>query len=63
VAVEGNALLESTMVTYTQQAPLPMTLNSGSKVVLKLLNYDGDEVLIEGVDVFALEPGSSVATA
>ncbi len=62
VAVEGNALLESTMVNYTQQAPLPMNLYTGSTVVLKLLNYDGDEVLIEGVDVFELEPDSSVAT-
>ena len=49
----GNALLETTRGTsISQEAPFPATLASGSNVTLTLLDYDGDEFLIDGVKVY-----------
>ncbi|OJJ47329.1 hypothetical protein ASPZODRAFT_65375 [Penicilliopsis zonata CBS 506.65] len=52
VAVAGNVLIESTIAVYTQQAPIPLTLSEGDEVVISLLNWNGDSVLIEGVDIY-----------
>jgi len=53
VAIEGSALIETTRnTTISQASPLPATLAEGSEVVLTLLDYNGDEVLIEGVKVY-----------
>lgn len=52
-AVNGTALLETTRATtISQQAPFPMTLAEGSKVVLKLLDFDGTQFLVDGVDIY-----------
>lgn len=58
--VKGNVLLESSVADSTQQAPLPLNLPKGAKVVITLLDWNGDEVLIKGVNIYPLEPGSSV---
>lgn len=51
--LEGNALLETSRVSnVTQEAPFPMTLGSGSNVTLSLLDYDGINLLIDGVKVY-----------
>lgn len=55
-AVDGSALLETTRVTnVSQEAPFPMTLADGSKVVLSLLDFDGVEFLVDGVKVYDYE--------
>lgn len=59
--VAGNVLLESTMQDYTQQAAFPVSLWPGARVTISLLDWNGDEVLVEGVDFYPLEPGSSVS--
>lgn len=52
-AVEGWASLETTRAnTFAQRAPLPMTLKSGSKVELKLVDFDGTAFLVDGVEVY-----------
>ncbi|KAF2163756.1 glycoside hydrolase family 43 protein [Zasmidium cellare ATCC 36951] len=52
-AVNGTALLETTRATtMSQQAPIPLTLAEGSEVVLKLLNFDGTQFLVDGVQVY-----------
>lgn len=52
-AVNGTALLETTRATtISQQAPFPMTLAEGSEVVLKLLDFDGTQFLVDGVQVY-----------
>lgn len=51
--LEGNALLETSRVNnVTQEAPLPMKLATGSKVILSLLDYDGNDLLIDGVKIY-----------
>ena len=53
VAANGSALLETSILTnVTQEAPYPMALAEGTKVVLTLLDYDGDELLIDGIKVY-----------
>ena len=52
--VEGWALLETTRAqTFAQRAPLPLKLEEGSEVVLKMAE-SGLEVRIEGVEVYDL---------
>lgn len=52
-AVNGTALMETTRAdTISQRAPLPMTLAEGSEVVLKLLNSDATQFLVDGVEVY-----------
>lgn len=52
-ASNGSALLETTIgTTLYEEAPLPVTLASGSEVVLSLLDYNGTELLIKGVKVY-----------
>lgn len=51
--VNGTALLETTRATtISQQAPLPMTLAEGSEVVLTLLDFDGTQFLVDGVQIY-----------
>ncbi|KAI5356632.1 putative glycoside hydrolase, family 43 [Septoria linicola] len=51
-AVEGWALLETTRAqTFAQRAPLPLSLKSGSEVVLKMAE-SGLEVRVDAVEVY-----------
>lgn len=55
----GNALLETTIGTnVSQESPFPVTLISGSSVSLTLLDYDGDEFLVDSVKVYDLAESS-----
>ena len=52
-ALEGNALLETSRVNnVTQEAPFQMKLAADSKVVLTLLDYDDNDLLIDGVKIY-----------
>lgn len=53
IAADGNALLETTRnTTVTQEAPFPVTLANGDNVALRLLDYDGNTFLVDGVKVY-----------
>ena len=49
----GNALLETSRTTgVAQEAPFPVELASGDDVSLRLLNWDGNAFLIDGVKIY-----------
>lgn len=49
----GWALLETTRAeTFAQRAPLPLTVKSGSEVVLRLVDYDGTSFRVDGLQIF-----------
>lgn len=62
VPAKGYALLESSQDNYKQQAAIPLKLQKGSTTTMNLVQWDGSEVLIEGVRVYELLSGSSVAS-
>lgn len=53
VMAKESAALESCMANYTQLAPLTLNLPKDATVELKLLDWNGDEVLVSGVQVYS----------
>jgi hypothetical protein len=52
-AVEGNALVEtSRSTTFAQEVPFPVKLESGDDVEFRLLDWDGNAFLVDGVKVY-----------
>lgn len=53
VASSGSALMETSRSdTIAQEAPLPVSLSNGSTVLLSLLDFDGVQLLIDGVKIY-----------